>query len=449
MQAKPTVKDQENMFKSRLDQILDPKHPLFVLAGKIDWKYFENELGEYYAEGRGRPALPIRLMVGIHYLKGAYDVSDEGVVEAFLENPYWQYFLGYEFFQHRFPLDPTSLVKWRQRIGPSGLELLLEELLSMAQRMRLIKPGDLRRVTVDTTVQEKAVAFPTDSRLYEKGRELLVRQAMAKGIKLRQSYSRLGRRAAIMQGRYSRAGQYKRAKREERKLKTYFGRVLRDVERKLSSEQRPEWELLLGLCHRVLQQQRSHKHKLYSFHAPEVECIGKGKAHKKYEFGNKVSIVTTTRDNWVLGIQGLHGNPYDGHTLAGAITQAERLSGGMIDTIFVDRGYRGHDYTGGAEVHIAGKKNISRSLKRWLKRRNAIEPVIGHLKTDNGLDRNYLMREVGDQINAILAGCGFNFRKVLRAILFVPFFMCIKIAQIYPEKKISSLPTSRFPLMAQ
>jgi len=449
MQAKPTVKDQENMFKSRLDQILDHKHPLFVLAGKIDWKYFENELGEYYAEGRGRPALPIRLMVGIHYLKSAYNVSDEGVVEAFLENPYWQYFLGYEFFQHRFPLDPTSLVKWRQRIGPSGLELLLEELLSMAQRMRLIKPGDLRRVTVDTTVQEKAVAFPTDSRLYEKGRELLVRQAMAKGIKLRQSYSRLGRRAAIMQGRYSRAGQYKRAKREERKLKTYFGRVLRDVERKLSSEQRPEWEALLGLCHRVLQQQRSHKHKLYSFHAPEVECIGKGKAHKKYEFGNKVSIVTTTRDNWVLGIQGLHGNPYDGHTLAGAITQAERLSGGMIDTIFVDRGYRGHDYTGGAEVHIAGKKNISRSLKRWLKRRNAIEPVIGHLKTDNGLDRNYLMREEGDRTNAILAGCGFNFRKVLRAILFVPFFMCIKIAQIYPEKKISSLPTSRFPLMAQ
>ena len=449
MQAKPTVKDQENMFKSRLDQILDHKHPLFVLAGKIDWKYFENELGEYYAEGRGRPALPIRLMVGIHYLKSAYNVSDEGVVEAFLENPYWQYFLGYEFFQHRFPLDPTSLVKWRQRIGPSGLELLLEELLSMAQRMRLIKPGDLRRVTVDTTVQEKAVTFPTDSRLYEKGRELLVRQAMAKGIKLRQSYSRLGRRAAIMQGRYSRAGQYKRAKREERKLKTYFGRVLRDVERKLSSEQRPEWEALLGLCHRVLQQQRSHKHKLYSFHAPEVECIGKGKAHKKYEFGNKVSIVTTTRDNWVLGIQGLHGNPYDGHTLAGAITQAERLSGGMIDTIFVDRGYRGHDYTGGAEVHIAGKKNISRSLKRWLKRRNAIEPVIGHLKTDNGLDRNYLMREEGDRTNAILAGCGFNFRKVLRAILFVPFFMCIKIAQIYPEKKISSLPTSRFPLMAQ
>jgi len=181
-----------------------------VLAGKIDWKYFENELGEYYAEGRGRPALPIRLMVGIHYLKGAYDVSDEGVVEAFLENPYWQYFLGYEFFQHKAPMDPTSLVHWRQRIGSEGMEMLLHEILQMAQRNQMLKPLDMQRVTVDTTVQEKAVAFPMDSRLYQKGRELLVEKAREEGIDLRQTYSRVGRRSAIMQGRYTRAGQYNR-----------------------------------------------------------------------------------------------------------------------------------------------------------------------------------------------------------------------------------------------
>lgn len=449
MQAKPTVKDQENLFKSRLDQICDTHHPLFVLAGKIDWKYFEDEFGEYYAEDRGRPALPIRLMVGIHYLKSAYHVSDERVVEAFLENPYWQYFLGFEYFQHTFPLDPTSLVRWRQRIGSDGMELLLKEMIATPERMDLLKPSDMHRVTVDTTVQEKAIAFPTDGRLYQKGRELLVKKAKKEGLNLRQTYSRLGRRSAIMQGRYIRANQYRRARKEEKKLKNYLGRVMRDIERKLSPDQLSGWEELLSKCHRVYKQQRTDKDKLYSFHAPEVECIGKGKAHKKYEFGNKVSVVSTTRDNWVLGIQGLHGNPYDGHTLAGSITQAERLSGHLIDTIFVDRGYRGNDYAGSAEVHLAGKKRISRSLKRWLNRRNAVEPIIGHMKSDHGLGRNYLNGDEGDRINAILAGCGFNFRKVLRAILFVPFFMRLKIAQIYQEKKNPSLPAFWSPLMAQ
>ena len=431
MQAKPTVKDQENMFKSRLDQILDHKHPLFVLAGKIDWKYFENELGEYYTEGRGRPALPIRLMVGIHYLKGAYDVSDEGVVEAFLENPYWQYFLGYEYFQHKAPMDPTSLVHWRQRIGSEGMEMLLHEILQMAQRNQMLKPLDMQRVTVDTTVQEKAVAFPMDSRLYQKGRELLVEKAREEGIELRQTYSRVGRRSAIMQGRYTRAGQYNRARKEQKKLKNYLGRVLRDVERKLDPEHHPGWDALLDKCWQVFSQQRNDKDKLYSYHAPEVECIGKGKAHKKYEFGCKVSVVSTTRDNWVVGVQALHGNPYDGHTLNAAVRHAETMMDAVIEAVFVDRGYRGHDYEGKAEVHIAGKKNISRSLKRWLKRRNAVEPIIGHLKTDNGMDRNYLMGEGGDRINAILAACGFNFRKALAAFLFVPIFILKKLALLW------------------
>ena len=418
MQAKPIARDQGDLFRSKLENILDRKHPLYKLSEQIDWTFFEKEFGEFYSEGTGRPGLPIRLMVGLHYLKAAYNVSDESVVEAFLENPYWQYFLGYEFFQHRFPLNPTSLVKWRQRIGSEGVEMLLFELLSTAQRMNLLKPSDMHRVTVDTTVQEKAIAFPTDSRLYQKGRELLVAKAKAEGVELRQSYSRVGNKAAIMQGRYARANQYKRARREARKLRNYFGRVLRDVERKVAPDQRPGWEPLLSMCHQVYEQQRNDKDKLYSFHAPEVECIGKGKAHKKYEFGCKVSVVSTTRDNWVLGVQALHGNPYDGHTLEAAIRHAETMSDGVIDTVFVDRGYRGHDYAGEGQIHIAGKRRASRSLKRWMKRRNAVEPVIGHLKSDHGMDRNYLAGVEGDRINAILAGCGFNFRKVLRAILF-------------------------------
>ena len=211
MKAKQKFRDQGDLFRSKLENILDRNHPLYALADQIEWKFFEKEFVEFYSEGKGRPGLPIRLMVGLHYLKAAYNVSDEGVVEAFLENPYWQYFLGYEFFQHRFRLDPTSLVKWRQRIGSEGMEMLIYELLSTAQRLKLLKPSDMHRVTVDTTVQEKTIAFPTESRLYQKGRELLVAQAKAEGIELRQSYSRVGNKVAIMQGRYARVNQYKRA----------------------------------------------------------------------------------------------------------------------------------------------------------------------------------------------------------------------------------------------
>jgi len=311
------------------------------------------------------------------------------------------------------------------------MQMLLHEILQMAQRNQMLKPLDMQRVTVDTTVQEKAVAFPMDSRLYHKGRELLVEKAREEGIDLRQTYSRVGRRSAIMQGRYTRAGQYNRARKEQKKLKNYLGRVLRDVERKLDPEHHPGWDALLDKCWQVFSQQRNDKDKLYSYHAPEVECIGKGKAHKKYEFGCKVSVVSTTRDNWVVGVQALHGNPYDGHTLNAAVHHAETMMDAVIEAVFVDRGYRGHDYEGKAEVHIAGKKNISRSLKRWLKRRNAVEPIIGHLKTDNGMDRNYLMGEGGDRINAILAACGFNFRKALAAFLFVPIFILKKLALLW------------------
>ncbi len=242
-----------------------------------------------------------------------------------------------------------------------------------------------------------------------------------------------------MQGRYGRARQYRRAQKEQKNLKNYFGRVLRDVERKLTSEQYPEWEDLLIKCHRVYNQKPSDINKLYSFHVPEVECIGKSKVHNKYEFGCKVNVVTTTRDNWVVGIQALHGNPYDGHTLADAITQAGIMTDGVIDTVFADRGYRGHDYEGAAEVHLAGKKRISRSLRKWFNRRKAIEPAIGHLKSDNGLDRNYLKGIEGDQIKAILACCDFKFRRayspdaggILRAILFVPNFIQTKIDQTW------------------
>jgi len=419
MKPKSSASNQGDLFRSRLDQILNRRHPLFRLADSIDWTIFEKEFGPLYVEKMGRPGLPIRLLVGLHYLKHAYNVSDESVVDQFLENPYWQYFCGFEYFQHQFPLNPTSLVKWRKRIGPKGMEKLLQATIETAKRKEYVTEEHLERVNVDTTVQEKAIAFPTDARLYHKARRIMVRQAKRAGIDLRQSYERLGKRAFIMQGRYSHARQTKRARREQKKLWLYLGRVIRDIERKCRE---PEGALatMLERAKRIFHQKRNDTNKIYSMQAPEVECIAKGKAHKKYEFGCKVSLVSTSKDNWIVGVQALHGNPYDGHTLKDALLQTEQLTGWRPEHAYCDKGYRGEPaIIEGTRVHLANKRKKSMKPREWswFKRRSAIEPIIGHVKSDHRMDRNYLKGETGDMINAILAGCGFNLRKLLRAIL--------------------------------
>ncbi len=229
---RPEKKDQEadqaELFRSRLSSILDHKHPLYMLAEAIDWETLEREFGALYVENVGRPGLATRL----HYLKHLCDQSDERVVEGFIENPYWQYFCGMEFFVHELPCDPTSLVKWRHRIGAEGMEKLLGQTIEAAQRKGALKPSEIKRVNVDTTVQEKAIAFPTDARLYHKARRTLVREARRAGIVLRQSYERVGKRALQKQGRYAHANQGQRARKETRKLKVYLGRVIRDIRRK-------------------------------------------------------------------------------------------------------------------------------------------------------------------------------------------------------------------------
>ncbi len=420
MQPKSGFSDQGDLFRSQLDQILNRRHPLCRLADSIDWSLFDREFGSLYVENFGRPGLPIRLLVGLHYLKHAYNVSDEAVVERFLENPYWQYFCGFEYFQHEFPLDPTTLVKWRKRIGPKGMEKLLQVTIETAKSKEYVTEKHLERVNVDTTVQEKAVAFPTDARLYHKARRILVRLAKREGIDLRQTYERLGKRAFIMQGRYSHARQTNRAKREQRRLRLYLGRVIRDIERKC---QAPDTLLatMLERAKQVFGQKRNDSNKLYSMQAPEVECIAKGKVHKKYEFGCKVSLVSTSKDSWIVGIQAIHGNPYDGHTLKESLEQAQAITGWRPQHAYCDKGYKGNPAVlGNTEIHLANKKKktMKASEWKWYRRRSGIEPIIGHTKQDHRMDRNYLKGEEGDKINAILAGCGFNIRKLLRAILF-------------------------------
>ena len=423
MQPKST-QSHADLFRSQLSQILDPKNPLLILAEKIDLSRFDSEINACYAKEIGRPGLNTRVMVGLLYLKEAFNQSDESLMSLWVENPYWQAFCGFQYMQHNTPIDPSSLSRWRNRVGAERLELLLKVVIETALKMKALKSEDLKRINVDTTVQEKAIAFPTDSRLYQKMRLVLVRRAKHLKIVLKETFKKAGKQALIMHGRYSHAKQYKRAAKMEKRLKTLLGRMIRMIQKlaphkdgKIKDDKLRE---LLQLAERLMAQEKTSKNKIYSIHEPEVKCISKGKVHKRYEFGCKVSVVTTNKSNWVVGIQALDGNPFDGHTLQTSVTQMERITGQSPEDVVIDQGYKGHDYSGPAQVHIVKKlsKSITKSIRNMLKRRAAIEPVIGHLKSDHRMDRNYLRGVEGDRNNAILAGIGFNLRKLLRWVIF-------------------------------
>lgn len=406
----------DDLFRNRLDNLIDRRHELVRLSSLIDWEHFDVQWGEAFCE-HGRPAIATRLIAGLHYLKHSYGLSDEQVVQGWAENPYWQYFCGEAYFQHELPLNPSSLTRWRQRLGDQGIELLLSATIEAAIKSKAVKARDLKRVTVDTTVQEKAIAFPTDSKLYNRARERLVRLAKAHDIPLRQSYVRVGPRLLFKNNRYGYARQTRRMRHSTAKLKTVLGRVYRDIGRKLAEQ--PEsvqatFAEPMALTQRLLDQQRHDKNKLYALHAPEVECIAKGKVPKRYEFGVKVSIVTTNRSNLVVGAQSMPGNPYDGHTLKAALHQVERLSGQRPERCFVDLGYRGHNVDDIEVFKARQKRGVTPTIRRELKRRNAIEPIIGHMKNDGLLGCNFLKGTDGDAINVILCGAGQNLRLILR-----------------------------------
>ena len=410
---------QGDLFKVELETLVSPEHPLVKLAGQIDWAFFERQLGAQFCETNGAPAKAVRLMVGLHYLKHAYNLSDEQTVARWVENPYWQHSCGEKWFQYELPINPSSMTRWRKKVGEQGAEKLLAESIAAGLKTQTIRPASLDKVNVDTTVQEKAVAFPTDARLYYTMREKLAALAEKHGLRLRQSYRRVARKALILVGRYGRAGQRKLLRRETRRLKGYLRKLTADVMRKIGENEALQKSVFQSLLQavRLLGQKQNSKRKLYSVHAPEVECIGKGKAHKKYEFGVKVSLVATSKEGFVIGAQALHGNPYDGHTLSGALRQAGELSGRKLKgEVFVDLGYRGHDYEGPAKVNIVGRKlkGIPKALARWMKRRAAIEPTIGHLKSDGRLGRNFLLGKLGDKLNAVLCACGHNLRLIMR-----------------------------------
>jgi IS5 family transposase len=405
-----------------LDEIIALGHPLVRLAREIDWGFLDGRFSSVCRPGPGQPPLPTRLVAGLLILKHMHDLSDEALCARWLENPYYQFFCGEESFQHALPFDRSSLTRWRQRLGEEQLSALIQESLSVAHKTGALSTKDLERVAVDTTVQPKAIAFPTDARLMHRAIVMLGRLAKRHGVPLRQSYVRIAKRAALMAGRYAHAKQFKRHNRELRFLRTRLGRLIRDIRRKTQDDEALQeiFAVPLSRADQVRRQrQRQRGWKLYSLHAPEVECIGKGKARAPYEFGCKVSIATPVTQpkggQFVLHAKALHGNPYDGHTLGHVIAEMEALTGVEVRRTHVDKGYRGHSYPNKFRVWISGQvRRVTKTIRREMRRRAAVEPVIGHVKAEHRMERNYLKGRDGDRANPVLAAAGYNFSLLLR-----------------------------------
>jgi len=434
---RPETKPQSDLFRESLATILNPRHELLVLASRIDWDGLEERFGATFVDDVGRPGLPTRLMVGLHLLKHIKGLSDEAVCAAWVENPYFQAFCGETHFQHLLPADRSSMTRWRKRMKVADLEAMLADTVAIALASGATTPRQVERVTVDTTVQTKAVAHPTDGHLMLRAIEWLNRAAVKHNIPLRQSYLRVARHARREAARLIHGRGHKQAKAHLRFMRTRLGRLLRDIKRKTAD--RPEVQVAIasvldraGMIH---VQKPGDRHKLYALHAPEVECIAKGKARARYEFGVKASFATTNErckgGQFVLGAMACPGRPYDGHTLDRQIAQVARVTGRNIERAYVDRGYRGHGIKrkDAPDIVISHTRGItSPTIKRELARRNAIEPVIGHMKQDGLLERNHLKGEHGDAINVIFCAIGHNmrlllawFRALLCAILCIVF----------------------------
>jgi IS5 family transposase len=454
-----------DFFRSRLDQMIDLRHPLAVLATRLPWASIEASvapmlahqarparrvIGEDLAgafEGEfgggispaGRPRLPVRLMVSLLYLKNSFNLSDEELVERWAENVQWQFFSGMAYYEPRLPCDATQIGRFRRLLGEEGIEQLLKATIDCAVDIKAVKPVDLERVIVDSTVQSKAIAHPVDSRLLEIARHKVVVAAKRAGIVLKQTYAREGKTLRRKAGGYAHAKQFKRLRKTVKRQRTILGVVMREVQRKLDVDKAavaaggaPAHEAssptalsglttLLERAERIRTQQRNTKNKLYALHAPEVECISKGKARNPYEFGVKVSLVVTHKQGLMVGARSFPGNPYDGHVLSAQLEQTVNLlqdTGRAPKQVIVDLGYRGVDADNpGVQIIHRGKyKSLGDHEKRLLKRRQAIEPLIGHTKTDHRMDRCWLQGAVGDALHALSCAAGYNIRWLMRAI---------------------------------
>jgi len=444
-----------DFFRSRIDSMINLNDPLAVLAKRLPWELIEatvaakferqNRAGQSLdgadlfgptaavvgsrVNTAGRPKLPIRLMASLVYLKNCFNLSDEEVCSRWSENILWQFFSGMEYYEHRLPCDPTQIGRFRRALGEDGLEQLLKATIDTAVAIKAVKPAELERVIVDTTVQEKAIAHPVDSRLLEIARHKVVSAARRAGIQLKQTFAKEGKELRRRAGGYAHAKQFRRLKKVVKRQRTTLGIVMREVQRKLKAQEfvavdakaLSDLKMWLGRAERIRTQQAKDKNKLYALHAPEVECIAKGKARKPYEFGVKAAIVVSHKAGLMMGARTFTGNPYDGHILSAVMEQTANLMQDVpakVKQIVVDLGFRGVDTDNpGMEIIHRGKiKSLSRQQKTWLRRRQAVEPAIGHLKSDHRMDRCWLQGAVGDALHAVSCAAGFNLRWLMRAV---------------------------------
>ncbi len=454
-----------DFFRSRLDQMIDLKHPLAVLATRLPWAAIEASVapklahqvrpakrvigedlagrfdGEFGGGVRpaGRPRLPIRLMASLLYLKNSFNLSDEELVLRWAENVQWQFFSGMDYYEPRLPCDATQIGRFRRLLGEEGIEQLLKATIHCAVDIKAIKPAELERVIVDSTVQSKAIAHPVDSRLLEIARHKVVSAAKRAGISCKRTYALEGKALRRKAGGYAHAKQFKRLRKTVKRQRTILGVVMREVQRKLDADRSAvaaggaptkepgspkaisDLTMLLERAERIRTQQRNTKNKLYALHAPEAECISKGKARNPYKFGVKVSLVVTHQRGLMVGARSFPGNPYDGHVLSAQLEQTTNLlqdTGRVPKQVIVDLGYRGvdSDNPGVQIIHRGKLKSLSDHEKRLLWRRQAIEPLIGHTKADHGMDRCWLQGAMGDALHALSCAAGYNIRWLLRAI---------------------------------
>ena len=397
-------------FYSTFEEQLGHSHPLYILANKINWKIFEDAFSKLYSE-EGRPAKQIRLMVSLIILKHIRNISDESVVEQWFENIYYQYFSGEKSYACGAPSEASELVHFRNRIGTEGIELIFKESIRING-----KDGKEKQATTDTTVQEKNITYPTDNKLHRRIIKKCIALADREDIEIRQSYTRTLRKLLMDQRFRNHPKNKGKAKKADRKVKTIAGRLVREMDRKLPSSL---YQGIIALFKKVLVQKKTDSNKIYSLHEPHTQCISKGKEHKKYEFGSKVSIITTKTTGVIIGALNIEKNVHDSKTLEPALEQQQRLTGIILKNNFVDRGYRGVKEVSGTKIIIPDTPAKNRTpyekqkLRKGFKRRAAIEPTIGHLKQDHRLCRNFYSGIKGDNINVMLTAAAMNFKRMM------------------------------------
>jgi len=409
--------NQRELFRTRLEDLINPNHELALLAKTIDWQYFENEFKPYYSD-KGAPGVPVRTMVGCLLLKHLYNPGDEKIPEYWVRDVYFQYFCGGVFFEHEFPFNPSDFAHFRKRVGEAGIAKIFAYSIKLHGAE---VPKQAKFVLSDTTVQENNTTFPTDAKLCKKVIDKCNLIADRENIIQRQRFTRESKQ--LVRDTYNGAHpkRSKQAKKAKKRLKTIANKMLRELDRKMTEPQKTRYKNDMELYKRAVNQQKNDKDKIYSLHKPFTKCISKGKAHKQYEFGNKVGLITGGKKGRkiILAVKAFLENPFDGHTIEPLLNQMESNNVQLPKELAYDRGGKGKSEINGVKIIIpAPPKKTDTLYQKQTKRkkcraRAAIEPVIGHLKTDFRMQQNYLRGEKGVQINALMAATAWNLKKLM------------------------------------